>query len=163
MIITSSGVVNGVIDNKYGKHGNQFDNYNMPTFSLPFKIEAAPKETVSFAFVLEDKDAYPVTGFVWVHWVGANLKKMEVLENESINTKDFVQGVNSWISVNGSIVDSSFYGGMAPPDKDHVYELHVYALDTQLDLNNGFYLNELYKLMDGHILDSATLKGVYSK
>jgi hypothetical protein len=30
---------------------------------LPFKIEKAPENTSSFAFVLEDKDAYPVVGF----------------------------------------------------------------------------------------------------
>ena len=56
---------------------------------------------------------------------------------------------------------SSFYGGMTPPDKPHIYELHVYALDKLLDLRRGFLLNELYREMDGHILAEYTLKGIY--
>ncbi len=48
-----------------------------------------------------------------------------------------------------------------PPDKPHIYELHVYALDKMLDLERGFLLNELYREMDGHILAQHTLKGIY--
>lgn len=50
---------------------------------------------------------------------------------------------------------------MAPPDKAHTYETHVYALDTTVDLENGFFMNELYHAMDGHILAEYTLKGTY--
>lgn len=50
---------------------------------------------------------------------------------------------------------------MAPPDSPHIYEIHVYALDTMLDLENGFFYNELYRRMDGHILETYTLKGEY--
>ena len=58
-------------------------------------------------------------------------------------------------------MESSVYGGMAPPNSPHTYEIHVYALDTKLGLKTGFFLNELYKAMDGHVLDYATLKGTY--
>ncbi len=166
MIVTSSGIVDGIIGDKYGKHGSSFNENGMPTYSLPFKIKNAPNGTKSFAIVLEDKDAFPVTGgFSWIHWTAANITKDEVLENESQTTSDFIQGVNSWISPHGrnqSKELSSFYGGMAPPDAPHTYELHVYALDTLLDLENGFYMNDMYKQMEGHILDSFTLKGIYN-
>lgn len=56
---------------------------------------------------------------------------------------------------------SSFYGGMSPPNKQHNYELHVYALDTTLPLRNGFYLNQMYDDMKGHIIASAILDGTY--
>ena len=46
------------------------------------------------------------------------------------------------------------------PDKQHIYELHVYALDKMLDLARDFPLNELHREMDGHILDQFTLKGL---
>lgn len=37
---------------------------------------------VSFAIILEDKDAYPVTGgFVWIHWLAANITRYELKEN----------------------------------------------------------------------------------
>lgn len=33
--------------------------------------------------------------------------------------------------------------------------------DKEVKLKSGYYLNELYKEMKGHILDSATLEGKY--
>lgn len=129
------------------------------------KIEDAPQGTRSFAIVMEDKDAVPVCGFSWIHWLVANLTRDELLAGESQTATDFIQGVNSWISIQGdnqSIEASSYYGGMAPPNAPHLYETHVYALDTLLDLKPGFYMNELYHAMDGHILDCFTLKGEYS-
>lgn len=166
MIVTSTGIINGFISKKYGGYGTQFNENNVPSYSLPFKIENAPENTSSFAFVLEDKDAYPVVGFTWIHWLGANLKKSEMKENESQTSTDFIQGANSWISVQGNQQDreqASYYGGMTPPDKAHTYELHIFALDKVLDLKRGFYLNELYEKMDGHILEKAVLKGIYEK
>ena len=166
MIVTSTGITNGVIDAKYGKHGEHFNESGMPTYSLPFKVENAPEGTVSYAIMLEDKDAYPVSGgFSWVHWTAANITRTEIMENERQTATDFVQGVNSWTSMQGGQQSkelSSFYGGMAPPDAPHVYELHVYALDTKLDIECGFLMNDMYKKMDGHILAQYTLKGAYN-
>lgn len=153
MIITSTGIVNGVIDDKYGKRGSQFLN-QMPTYSLPFQVVDAPKETKTFAFVLDDPDAIPVAGFTWVHWSGANLTRSALAENESINAADFIQGENSW-GVN-------MYGGMAPPNAPHQYNLHVYALDTELTLKTGFTPKELHDAMMGHILGQAVLSGTYA-
>lgn len=165
MIVTSTGITDGIIDPKYGKHGIAFNAGGMPIYSLPIKIEDAPEKTVSYALVLEDKDAFPISGgFSWIHWTAANITRTEILENESQSATDFVQGVNSWISQQGgsqSVELSSYYGGMAPPDAPHTYELHVYALDTMLDLESGFYMNLLYKQMEGHVLDTTTIKGVY--
>ena len=166
MIVTSTGIKDGIIANQYGKHGDQFNEKGMPTYSLPFNIEEAPNGTVSYAVVLEDKDAYPISGgFSWIHWTVANITRTEIMENESQTATDFIQGVNSWTSMQGGNQSkelSSFYGGMAPPDAPHLYELHVYALDTKLELEQGFYMNHLYKKMDGHILGQYTLKGTYS-
>lgn len=166
MKVTSTGIVNGIIDPKYGKYGDTFNENGVPTYSLPFTIEGAPSGTVSYAVVLEDKDAYPVSGgFAWIHWMAANITRTDIKENESQTAADFVQGANSWTSMQGgqqSVALSSFYGGMAPPDAPHLYELHVYALDTKLEVANSFLLNELYKKMDGHILAEYTLKGTYN-
>lgn len=166
MIVTSTGITDGFIQKKYGGYGTQFNENNIPSYSLPFKIENAPENTVSFAFILEDKDAYPVVGFAWIHWLGANLQREEVKENESQTATDFIQGANSWISIQGNQQkreQASYYGGMTPPDKAHTYELHIFALDKTLDLEKGFYLNELYQKMEGHILEEAVLKGIYEK
>ncbi len=161
--VTSAGIVDGVIADQYGKRGRQFSKAGLMTWSLPLKIEDAPENTASFALVMEDKDAIPVCGFSWIHWTVANLTRAEIKENESAQATDFVQGTNSSSSRLGGVdrMAASFYDGPAPPDAPHVYEIHVYALDTLLDLRRGFYMNELYKAMDGHILDQFTLKGLY--
>ncbi len=165
MNVTSSGIINGIIQPQYGGRGTQFNENHIPTFSLPFKVENAPEKTVSLAIVLEDKDAYPVTGgFAWIHWLAANITRFEIKDNESQTATDFVQGRNSWTSIQGgeqSIELSSYYGGMTPPDQPHIYELHVYAIDKILDISQGFLLNELYRAMEGHILAQYTLKGIY--
>ncbi|MEG2719116.1 MAG: YbhB/YbcL family Raf kinase inhibitor-like protein [Clostridia bacterium] len=165
MKVYSNGMVNGVYDDKYGKRGTMFSKNGIPTCSIPVRIEDAPAGTACYALVLEDKDAYPISGgFAWIHWLVANLTRTELLENESQTATDFVQGANSWTSMQGggqSAELSSFYGGMCPPDAPHLYELHVYALDRLLDLKNGFLFNELHHKMDGHILAQYTLKGLY--
>ncbi|MEG0071388.1 MAG: YbhB/YbcL family Raf kinase inhibitor-like protein [Raoultibacter sp.] len=165
MNVTSSGIVDGYYLDKYGSRGTQVNENGVPDYSIPFTITDAPESTVSFAIVLEDKDAYPISGgFVWIHWLAANITRPELLENESKKATDFVQGANSWTSIQGgqqSVELSSFYGGMCPPDAPHLYELHVFALDTLLDVKNGFLLNELHRKMEGHILDQCTLKGLY--
>lgn len=167
MVVTSKGIINGVIQDQYGGRGTQFNENGVPTYSLPFQIEDAPEGTKSFAIVLEDKDAYPVTGgFVWIHWLAANITRPVLKENESQTARDFVQGLNSWTSIQGnhqSREPSCFYGGMTPPDQVHTYELHVFALDGLLDIGKGFLLNELYHKMEGHILEQYKLKGIYDK
>ena len=117
--------------------------------------------------LLEDKDAIPVVRFSWIHWAVANLTTTMLEENASANPAGrFVQGVNSWASPllgENKLTDAeaSRYGGMAPPDKAHTYEIHVYALDTMLDLKDGFFVNDLFKAMEGHVLKQITRKGTY--
>lgn len=164
MRVTSSGIQDGVIADRFGKRGSQVNSFGKVTYSLPLEIHEPPAGTVSFAFVLEDVDAVPVCGFSWIHWLGADLTRTSLAENESVSASDFIQGANSWISPlagSHSREDASVYGGMAPPDRPHTYELHVYALDTTLGLPRGFTLNELRWSMQDHILSYASLSGRY--
>lgn len=135
----------------------------MPIRSIPFEILDAPAGTQSFAVILDDKDAITASGFVWIHWLIADLTRTSVGENDSQSASDYVQGANSWASVLGnfSIEEASAYGGMAPPNCLHRYDLTVYALDTQLNLKKGFRFNDLHYAMNGHILATATITGTY--
>ena len=54
------------------------------------------------------------------------------------------------------------YGGPAPPDKRHTYIFKAYALDTILDLKEGFSKQELEDAMKGHILAEAKLTGTFA-
>ena len=168
MVVTSTAVnAKGFLAHKYGYNDKtQLDAKEMPITSFPFEIKNAPKGTKSYAVFLEDKDAFPVSkGFSWIHWVAANITTTKVAENASKNKPNFVQGMNSWWSSLGGSRDAkevSCYGGPVPYDgKVHTYEMHVYALDKKLNLQNGFLMNEMFKQMEGHILDQYTLKFKY--
>lgn len=163
MKVTTTAISNGYFADQYGKRGSQFSPNGMPTYSIPLEISDAPVGTKSFALVLEDKDAVGAAGYVWIHWLVANLTRTSLAENDSIAAKDYVQGRNSWSGKLGglSVEEASCYGGMAPPNADHRYELYVYALDCELDLPQGFGFNDLHFAMQGHILDQAYLVGIY--
>ena len=125
MKVISHGIVNGVIEDRFGKHGSHFNENGVPTYSLPVEILEAPEGTKSFALFLEDKDACPVCGgFSWVHWVAANITRTKLEENDSQANADFVQGLNSWVSMQGGHQGptlSACYGGIAPPHDPHTY------------------------------------------
>ncbi len=163
MNATSTALTNGIFDDLYGHRGHRNNGGAMVTYSIPLSITMAPDKTISFAIVMEDKDAVPVCGFSWIHWLVADLMRTDLLPDESLSATDYVQGTNSWSGKLGGMdrLAASCYGGMSPPDRPHLYEVHVFALDCLLNLPKGFYLNELYAAMEGHILDCATLKGLY--
>ena len=163
MKVSSSAIVDGRIQDRYGLKGDVFVN-GMPGLSMPFEISDAPEGTESFAVIFDDYDAVPVCGFCWVHWTISDLRKTSVKEGESHNGPDFTEGCNSWHSVAGenTIEQATGYGGPAPPNCEHRYTFKVYALDTVLDLKRGFRLNELYFAMQGHVLAHAKRVGLYA-
>ena len=152
MFLSSSGIINGKILDKYGKRGTQV-KFGMPTLSLPLKIEDAPKNAKAFAIIFDDPDSVPVCGYTWVHWLVANLTKQELKENESVTSYDFIQGKNSW--------NDNCYGGPCPPDKPHSYRFRVFALSEKLDLRGDFTLLQLETAMQGKILETTELRGTY--
>ena len=164
MQVHTSAIENGVFHDRFGKRGSDFSPNGMPSRSIPFSISDAPAGTQSYAVVLDDKDAVTAAGFVWIHWLIADLTATSVPENDSITAQGYTQGANSWASVLGelSIAEASAYGGMVPPNCPHRYDLTVYALDTQLNLPQGFRYNDLHYAMQGHILANASVTGTYS-
>jgi Raf kinase inhibitor-like YbhB/YbcL family protein len=53
------------------------------------------------------------------------------------------------------------YGGPTPPDKPHTYVITVYALDSLVNLENGFTKEEFEEAIKGHILAEASMEGIY--
>lgn len=159
MKVFSSSLADGRFAVDCGGHGRNL--------SPAFTVADAPEGTVSLALLLEDRDAFPVTGgFSWVHWAACNIPLPGLEENASAQSEGFVQGVNSYISMQGGSrprEECIGYCGMTPPDADHVYTLRIFALDTVLDIENGFDMNVMFRKMRGHILAQAELEGLYSK
>ena len=76
----------------------------------------------------------------------------EIIETNSVPG---MQGKNSW--------GRNDYGGPCPPSGTHRYFFKLYALDIELDLNEGVSKKILEKSMIDHILDKAELIGLYKK
>jgi len=163
MRVTSTGIENGIIADRFGSKGEHFRN-GMPIYSLPFEIGDAPDDAVAFAVIFDDHDAVPVYGFTWLHWLISDLRRTSLKENASVNDKDLIQGVNSCHSCASdlSLEDATGYGGPAPPNCTHKYDLKVFALDKELSLKSGFRLNDLMHAMEGHVICHAKVSGLYS-
>lgn len=163
MEISSAAIVNGVIADKYGCKGTEFVEGDMPSLSIPVKIEGAPSGTASFALIFDDPDAVPACGIQWVHWLVSGFKQTELPENASQTCPELVQGRNDWYQHGiDDVKKASFYGGPYPPDREHTYVLTVMALDFVPVLKTGFSVDDLKKVCKDHILAKSTLKGKYS-
>lgn len=168
MKLHSHSIFKGYFGDSFGHFGSQFLKGKKPNRSFHLAWSDLPPKTESLAIVFLDHDAIPVCGFTWIHWTVANIDPQlgELPENASVDMK-LLEGVTSW---NAGILPEAWYlnkddatgfGGCAPPDTTHLYTVEVYALNTKLDLQRGFYLNELIKKMDGHVLEKAILQGLY--
>ncbi len=155
---------NGYLADKYSKYAAPSEKTeNRPKISFPVTVSDLPTGTKTWALTLVDFDAVPVSGFVWIHWLAANIPAniTHLPENASLSDAvPMVQGSNS--TAGGLIGQPDFtqshrYIGPTPPDKDHEYTLTVYALDTELNLKDGFWLNEFRRAIKGHILAKAKI------
>ena len=115
------------------KHGNQ-----KPDISF----NNVPDGHKSTALIMDDPDAMGAVGKVWVHWLVVNNNGSQIY-----GKTDF--GENR-------------YGGPAPPDKRHTYVFKAYALDTVMDLKEGYLKQELEDEMEGHIIAEAKLTGTFA-
>lgn len=153
---------NGCIPEKYSKHSDVKLNGN-PVVSFPVKFKDVPKNAKSLALVFVDFDSIPVCGFAWIHWLAANIAPdtAELPEDASRKAAVPVQGTNSCASPFVGERDKNVthrYIGPCPPDKDHTYKVTAYALDCMLDLQEGFFLNEMLKKMEGHIIEKTSVE-----
>lgn len=166
--LNSNGIRDGSILPSFGIKSEEVIQ-GVPQRSLPYDWNDAPEGTKSFAIVFQDYDNVPDEGFSWIHWLVADIpaEVSGLSENASRENNHLIQGTNSWSIPYGPYADidedlTLHYGGPAPGYR-HEYETKIYALDTVLELQPGFYLNELLHAMESHILAEATLKGYYGE
>jgi len=128
------------------KHGNKLPGI---TIGLP------PTGTKTLAIIMDDPDAMGAVGKVWVHWLMYRRNDTDRELNLFANKLGkLVKGKNDFGEIG--------YGGPAPPDKRHTYIFKAYALDTALDLKEGYSKQELEDAMKGHIIAEAKLTGTYA-
>lgn len=118
----------------------------------PLQISDVPTSAKTLALIIEDPDA-PVGN--WIHWLvwNINSKTIEIREGEV--PPGSVQGLTSF--------NENVYGGPCPPDREHRYYFRLFALDTELRLSPVSDSAKLRVAMEGHILDSAELMGLYKR
>ncbi len=155
---------NGFLNDKYSKHADDSLKFQgNPILSFPITISEAPENTVSFAITFIDHDAVPVCGFSWIHWLCCNIDSSLNVIPEGIGDIDKYQCVHGRNSFCSKLIGeederiSHRYIGPMPPDKDHKYELKIYALDTKLPLNYGYYYNMFLNEIEGHVLEESTI------
>jgi len=151
---------NGLLPDKYAKFApEEFRQAGVPVLNFPIKIEDVPAETKTLGITLIDYDAVPVGGFPWIHWLAANLPVADVQEDLAHSSVQYTHGTNSdWHNEKNSPVITQSYIGPMPPDQTHDYTLSVFALNEELPLSDGFFLNEFKRAIAGHILAEATLE-----
>lgn len=116
-------------------------------------LQNVPDGAESIALILHDPDAPRAGGFT--HWVVWNIDPSTTdIKQESVPPGS-VEGRNDG-GQNG-------YGGPCPPSGQHHYAFRFYALDAKLDLPETTGQAGLEAAMGGHILEEATLTGLYQR
>ncbi len=119
-----------------------------------FIIQNVPAEAQSLVLIMHDPDAPMPGGFT--HWAVWNIPpRTTVIKEESVPPGSS-EGMNSR--------GAGYTGPCPPPGAPHHYEIQLYALDTVLDLQtDATGKPELESFMEGHILETATLTGLYAR
>lgn len=152
----------GYLADKYTKHASsKYKKFDRPIVSFPIKIEDFPKETKCFSLHLVDYDSIPICGFMWIHWGAANIPvKLADIPEDASRKGLFLEGRNSNASPLLPLPEeiSQGYAGPRPPVGTHNYLLTVYALDKELDLQEGFWLNDLIERSHEHEIGRAQIE-----
>ena len=136
-LISSDFQEGNEIPKKFGyKHENEQPNV---------EFSSVPSDAKTLAIIMDDPDAMKAVGKIWVHW----LTYHDVADS---NSK--IEGKTDFGEIG--------YGGPAPPDGRHTYIFKGYALDTTLDLKEGYSKQELEDAMKDHILAEAKLAGTFT-
>ena len=118
----------------------------------PLAISGVPKEARSLALIMDDPDA-PVG--TWVHWILWNIDPATLQIAQGSVPEGAQQGLNSW--------PRQGYGGPCPPSGTHRYFFRLYALKQRLELPATSTREDLERAMQGKILASCELLGLYSR
>ena len=119
----------------------------------PLEIKDVPENAKSLALIMDDPDAPAAGGFV--HWVVFSIDPAikEIRENSA--PQNAIEGTNS--------AGRAGYTSPCPPSGTHRYFFKLYALDATLALDSSATREDVKKAIEGHILDQATLVGLYQR
>jgi Raf kinase inhibitor-like YbhB/YbcL family protein len=111
---------------------------------------APPRETKSFALIVDDPDA---PGGIKIHWVVYNIPPTVFSCKEGEAPAGSLEGLNDQ--------GKPKYRGPCPPDRKHRYFFKLYALKEPLNLPKGATKQQVEEAMQSLVLGKAELVGVY--
>lgn len=118
----------------------------------PLSFYNVPGQTQSLALIVDDPDA---PGGTFVHWVVFHILPATTKLYENSLPQDAIEGTGS--------TGSSDYTPPCPPSGTHRYIFTLYAIDILPPGDEQTTKDQLLQSMQGHILDSAQLIGLYKK
>ncbi len=142
-LISSSFDDGDLIPEEFGCDG---DNVNPP-----LEIYGVPEEAESLVLLFEDLDGKEGE---LVHWMVWNINPNTKIIDSGLAPEDSIEGYNDF--------GAAEYRGPCPDSGEHRYQFRLYALDTELELDEDVTRDKLEKEMAGHILDEVLLVGRYS-
>lgn len=125
--------------------------------SPPLRWTGIPAEAQELALVFDDPDA---PSGLFTHWLVYGLPPRTTGLPEGVPPGETVpgggrQGRNDFGRIG--------YGGPCPPSGSHRYVFTVYALDAPLGLPAGATRRQLFRAMEGHVIDKGQLIGRYQR
>jgi Raf kinase inhibitor-like YbhB/YbcL family protein len=120
------------------------DHEDKNGISPPLEWKNAPSRTKSFVLIMDDPDVPHEPGTparVWYHWLIFDIPATTTKLAKDLKAvpQGAKLGKNSW----GLLA----YGGPCPPDREHRYFFKIYALDSELSLEEGASRQEIEKAM----------------
>jgi hypothetical protein len=119
-------------------------------------IQDVPLYAVSLVLLMEDPDVPPNVrkDQMWDHWVVFNIPP---------RTSRIPHNTQPAGIIGRNTSGEPAYQGPCPPDRRHRYFFKLYALDTLLPLSTGATKTEVVRALQGHILASDELIGLYER
>lgn len=127
---------------------------HMGNISPPLEWGGLPEGTEELALLCSDPDT---SGGTFTHWVLSNIAP------DSTGADEGGVPVGSHIGRNG--FGELGWSGPAPPigDEPHRYFFRLYAADRPLGLAEGANADDLLAAVDGHILATGNLVGIFGR
>jgi Raf kinase inhibitor-like YbhB/YbcL family protein len=152
-VTSSSFPKNGEIPAKYSEYADGVSP------ALSWSAVAGAK---SYAIVMEDPDAKPVTPVV--HWLAWNIPAAITSLPEGLQEQPRLTDPDGVLQGRTSHGSTGWFGPRPPVgDKPHHYHFQVVALDKVLDVPWGADRDQLLDAMQGHVLAKGELIGTFAQ
>jgi Raf kinase inhibitor-like YbhB/YbcL family protein len=151
--VSSPAIPNG------GRIGMKYSDYGKG-ISPPLQWSSLPANTRSLVLMMEDPEA--ISPLPFVHWTAINLPPSLRGLPEDVR-KAYAPLAGQPVRQGTNSKSERGYFGPRPPagDPPHPYHFQLFALDTKLELPDGFNRHSLLKAMQGHVLAKGELVGTF--